>query len=86
MTLEERARGVLADIVPLSINSTWDETETRNIVRAMLAFAAEERERAAKVAEQHAVVASICKRPTKEVMRITATTIASAIRTEGASQ
>lgn len=31
---------VLDDIVPLSIASTWDDAERRNIIRAMEAFAA----------------------------------------------
>jgi hypothetical protein len=35
-----KATNVLADIVPLSISSTWDDAEHRCIIRAMLAFAA----------------------------------------------
>ena len=33
-----RAKRTLIDVVPLSISSTWDETELRNIVRAMIEF------------------------------------------------
>ena len=39
--VDERGRAidVLADVVPLSISSTWDEAEKRAIVTAMLAYA-----------------------------------------------
>jgi hypothetical protein len=54
---DDDMREMLADIVPLSISSLWDESQERQILRAMAAVRAATIEECARVASDYATAA-----------------------------